>query len=89
MPKLNLAKRKDIKFEEQENTPGMSYVTASREARWTWFSIEDQGVGLKHLNLIAVVKRRLSTTFRHLSNNGCDGPQIFGTTEGGGAQNHV
>ena len=22
-------------------------------------------------------------------NNGCEGPQIFGTTEGGGAQNHV
>ena len=64
MPKLNLAKRKDIKFEEQENTPGVSYVTASEEAGWTWFSIEDQGVGLKHLNLIAVVKRRLSTTFR-------------------------
>jgi len=31
------------------------------------FSIEDQGVSLKHLNLIAVDKRRLSTTFRHLS----------------------
>lgn len=39
----------------------------SREAGWTRFSIEDQGAGLKHLNLIAVVKRRLSTTFRHLS----------------------
>lgn len=32
MPKLNLATCKDIKFEEQENTLGVSYVTASGEA---------------------------------------------------------